>query len=310
MKQRLGDLVAATLACHDGGDAKALAADLTHAGAALPHSDGHYGVTIAFDVRYPRPDLIAVTAGIAIACGSDTMLMVFARSGAGWREALRLQSKPYDTVAGGYDAFDYVVSAPDARGRWFVVQKNIMPWCSSTWTSVRYQVARPSDDPREPRILLSATDPLWFGGDDVGRLALDVNGFTLRFHAESIDGDVHNREYVRHVRVDADHVTRIAPFANSPRDFAEEWIQSDWATVAPWTAMPGLQAEHDAMHKHPYFAYVSMRRCAGARMQVEFSQDDAPGSDLLIDTRGAYRLLGVRHTPDQSCNGPNLYKMP
>ncbi len=313
MKLRLGAYVMATLQCHPDGEPKALAAALSVAAVAAGPSDTGYGRSLDFSVQKPAPGLLVVNAAFGIACGSDTMLMVFAPATSGWREVLRLQSKPYDTVGGAYDFFDYAISPPDRSGTWFLAQKNIAPWCVSTWSLIRYAVLRPSADALKPRVLLDASDPVWWGNDDTGRLSVGATDFMLRFHAESIDGGVHNREWIRRYSVLGDALRRIPPLAASPRDFADEWMVSDWAVIAPWTAKPQLRALHDGLKAIGGGAYDSVRRCQQpGRMQVEVEVGDEDGQPhyyFQVAVGADMRMLDVTRAPDRGCTGPNLFKM-
>ncbi len=211
MQHRLHAYLAAALGC--SADAKALEKTLRWSTPGL-----------RFEARSPREGLMAVTAGFDVGCGGDTVLAIFARRDGGWRDVLYAHSKPYKEVSGAWGAFDYAVSAPDEGGQWFVAAKTVAPWCSSTWSTIRYSVLRPG----AAAAIFAAEDSIWWGNDDFGRLKAGRDDFELRFHAESIDGGVHNREWVRHFAVRGDKVARIAPFADTPRDFVEEWIQSSW----------------------------------------------------------------------------------
>jgi hypothetical protein len=148
-KDRLDDYTVAVMACAPAEVAQAeLERTLaSFAGVKLPgESSGkkrsldmpRYGGGPYLHARLLARDVIGVEATIGIACGEDTMLMIFERRGDGWVETLRTQSAPYKTVAGGWMAFDYGVSPRDKNGHWFVVTKNIAPWCSSTWSEIRY----------------------------------------------------------------------------------------------------------------------------------------------------------------------------
>ncbi len=310
LKARLADLVTREVTCH--ADPKAIAARLSSLfPPAKNTADARYASTVAFEMSRHGPDKIGIVATFSIACGEDAMLMLFQHTpDHGWHEAMRLQSKPYDTVAGGYWSFDYRVSPPDNQGNWFVVQKNVAPWCSSTWSEIRYSVARPSQDPMQPRILLDRAESMWWGSEDFGRLSAASDGFTLRFHSNSIDSGVHNREWVRRYRVGIGAVTRRPPLAYSARDFAEEWIQSKWSDIAAWTANPGLHSLHDALNKTAYFDYASVYRC-GATTWIEVTDDAArtPTSWFFLVGGPDFRMLDVRRTAGGRCKGPNLFDM-
>lgn len=294
MQHRLHAYLAAALGC--SADAKALEKTLRWSTPGL-----------RFEARSPREGLMAVTAGFDVGCGGDTVLAIFARRDGGWRDVLYAHSKPYKEVSGAWGAFDYAVSAPDEGGQWFVAAKTVAPWCSSTWSTIRYSVLRPG----AAAAIFAAEDSIWWGNDDFGRLKAGRDDFELRFHAESIDGGVHNREWVRHFAVRGDKVARIAPFADTPRDFVEEWIQSSWQDAAGWTApalAPQVKAVHARFHAEPHGEYQSIRRCGEGAEQIEIQPTAADGS-LFFEVSGSrdFVLTGLSNTADPRCAGKDLY---
>ena len=289
MKTRLRMYLAATAACGTE-DPKALQTML--AGAA-PKLD--------FTVRRFAPDLVAITASFPIQCGQDTMLSVF-RHG---REVLHAQSAPYKTIAGAWDMFGYEIAPPDKAGQWFAVTKTIAPWCSSTWSEIRYAVWRPGRAPA----LFQASDTIWWGNEDYGRLSVGAKDFTLRFHSSSIDDGRHDREWVRHFEVMGDKVVRVVPFANTAMDFVEEWIRSDWKAARGWTApavAPLVREVHTRFHAKPYGGFQSVRRCAGDTLEIAVEPGGAASSLFFqVTGTGDYQLTGLANTP--RCTGKSIF---
>lgn len=312
MKDRLALFAGAAVACRPDGDPKAILALLSAAAAPGKDETVHpYGDGVSFDVRRLGDKLVIVPA-FSIECAGDSVLMVFARAGgAGWREVLRYQTRPYDEVSGGLGGARFAFSPPDRSGAWFLVVHHVLGWCSSTWSGIDYAVLRPSGDPTRPRILLEGSDPIWWGNDDMGRLAVDAGGFTLRFHAGSMDIELHNREWVRHFSVAGDAVRRAPPLADSPRDFADEWVQSDWKTIASWTANPALRPLQARLHKQRFFQYAAIRACRVAgRTQIaatDADHGDAPVFFLVEGTGPVYRMLDVGAHATRGCDGKNQF---
>src|SRR5262249_29215074 len=154
---------------------------------------------------------------------------------------------PYKEVSGAFGSFDFAISPADGARRWFVVAKSVKPWCSSTWSTIRYAALRPSPGRLSPRVLYAAEDVIWWGSEDLGEIAAGPADFTVRFHAGSMDLGIHSRVWLRHFAVHGDVVRRIPPVAVSARDFADEWINSPWQDAASWTAperRPRLAALH------------------------------------------------------------------
>ncbi|MBS0409275.1 MAG: hypothetical protein JSR86_05125 [Proteobacteria bacterium] len=311
MKQRLAALTDAYEACAAGDQApaEAEAALAGLLGAPAEDSSGRYGGAVTFHAHRWPGGLMGVVADLQIECGSDSSLMLYRRDPDAWRPVLRWQAPPYAKVSGAFGAFDYEVSGPDAGGRWFVAAKSVMPWCSSTWSQIRYAIVRPGPTATSPRVLLSRADPIWWGGDDEGTLAVTPMTVDLRFHAESIDSDVHNRLWIRRFAVEGDAVRRVPPLAATPRDFADEWIVSPWLEASQWTAPAArarLAATHRALRKIHFLTFDAVRRCGTTnRYQVRLLNADTPYV-LTIAAGETLRLLDVTGRPDPACGGPNL----
>ncbi len=311
MKARIGTFVTAALRCAPASvTAKAAQNDLSRLGhgpeTARPDSD-HFGSQLGFAVRRVSPGLIAVVADFNVECGDDAMLMIFAWQDGGWREVLRDQAAPYDTVAGAFADFDYAISPPDAAGHWFVVTTTVAAWCSSNWSDIHYAVLRPSSG--APRTIFSAHDSI-FREDESARLRAGIDSFDLRYDAESVDNAVFTRQRVRHFSVTGDTVRRTAPLAGRPRDFAEEWIASPWQEAQHWTATgASLEALHAKLAGTKYgLEYLSIRKC-GTRTQIEFQPYDSDPQHyyLLVAGNRDFVLENASLKADPRCTGKNLY---
>jgi hypothetical protein len=323
IKDRLNDYTVATMLCApEKIGAEGLQKTLTaFAGVKLPQSgpakkpaanEASYGDGLVFDVRNLSSDTIGVIARFGIACGQDAMLMIFERRNNVWTETLRTQSAPYKSVAGGWWSFDYG-AARDKDGHWFVVTKNVAPWCSSTWSEIHYAVLRPGVGAAHPRELFSKSDSIWWGADRYGDLKIDAKSFDLRWRAESMDAGVHNREWIAHYAIDGDRVQRVPPIAESSRDFADEWVRLDWPEAKAWTAPVAYELKplHDKLRKMRGFDYVAIRRCDADLTQIEVEPTDpaAVMGHVFFRVSGAkdFRMDGVSFSPDSHCKGPNLF---
>lgn len=326
MKTRLEDLLIAYMRCASAEiEAPRIANDLSSMSHAfvlekssytndeLLKEANNYGFQLEFQARRApaSSDLVGITAGFQIEYSWDTVLAVFQHDGNSWKPALEWASKPYKTVAGGFWAFDYGIS-PTRSGKWFVVTKFINPWCSSTWSSIHYSVLRPDRSGLDPVVLFSGSDSIWWGNDDEGTLSVGADRFDLRFHAESIDGGVHNRVWIRDFSVTGDEVKRVPPVAVSPRDFVDEWIISPWKYAAEWsvpTKVTTLHSAHDQVKKAGVGEFDSVHKCTDdpSHYQVALARGD--GRILYFQVVGPdqnYKMDQVGASPEAQCDGPEL----
>lgn len=287
----------------------------------IPAEFGKFGFKLWFDVRaIQNPRLIGITANFSIECGGDTVLLVFAPKADTWEEVLRWQKQPYPEVDGGTMAFGYEISPPDNSGGWFLVEHDIAPWCSSTWSSIRYSVLKPTSEPLQPKVLFSGDDYMWWGSEDYGRLTVDKNAFDLRFHSSSIDAGVHNRVWIRHFSVIGDEVKRTQPVAVSPRDFVDEWIVSPWEQAAQWSSKAveaDLRRLHElvrAINEDSLLEYTSVHRCSkpAGHYQVEVGEYIPPDYRhsrsfyFQVTANDTYFMTKASRTPDPRCKGRNI----
>jgi hypothetical protein len=287
----------------------------------LPPDFGKYGFELYFGVRQSEsPRLVSITADFSIECGGDTVLLVFSPQDGSWSEVLHWQTKPYTTVAGGTMAFDYGISPVDESGGWYAVVHTIAPWCSSTWSSIRYEVLRPTADALKPRVLMSNSDYMWWGNEDYGKVTVGRNEFDLRFHSSSIDAGVHNRVFIRHYSVMGDTVRRTQPVAVSPRDFVDEWIVSPWSVAREWSSkvsLSELQQAHVKWYRHEkatnrLLEFCSAHKCPGDSYQVEVCEETGKNFNVShsnyfeVARSGTYTMTRVSSVANPRCERRDL----
>lgn len=315
LKQRLAAFVDAQVGCMD--DAAVAMPDFEQALAEALRAAPAAGSASAAAVRQdalPRftsgkqGEFLSVVAQIGIPCGSDASWLLYAPHEGSWRRVLQWTSAPYTRIDGAWDAFQHAVSPRDAEGRWFAAVSHIRPWCSSSWSTIDYAVLRPGADADRPLQVLSGSDSLWWGGEDMGRLSVDAGHAELRFRGASVDPGVHNREFIRRYEVSGMASRRIAPVADSPRDFVDEWIVSAWPVARLWSGPvsgPALERAHEqiqAARKDASFEFGDTAACAGDdAVQVELRGADDASWFFRVAGRSDYRLVAVAAQADPQC---------
>ncbi|HEY2069422.1 MAG TPA: hypothetical protein VGG48_07700 [Rhizomicrobium sp.] len=279
-------------------------------GAGTPKTIDHYGQGIGIVVQRPDAHRMILQPGFAIKCANDDVTLVYAVENGQWRERLLIRNDGYKDPAGATDGLTVKLSAAESDGTWFAVATTVAPWCSSNWTDIRYAVYRPSGDPLKPHKLFGG-NASFYRNDDTGKLTVGMRDFDLRFTAESIDSGLFSREWVRHYSVIGDTVRRIPPFADTPRDLVEEWIQSPWSDAQLWTLPAShLQAIHDKLHAKPYAEMLAVRVCRLGGWQVQIHHEEYD-SDYFLTVDPAegtnFTITDVSTSRNSHCAGKNLY---
>ena len=291
------------------------------AAAAAPNANvGKYGRDLAFEIKTSGDArrLIGIQAKFSIECGADSEFWIFAPEGRSWREVIRWQGVPYNTLAGAYDAFDYAISPPDDTGNWFVITKNVMPWCSSTWSEIRYALLRPNDASPHPKALLARKDSIFWGGDDLGSVHAEKDSFEVRFHSNSIDTSIHNRLYIMHYQIDNDALSRTQPVAANPRDFVDEWLRVPWLEAQQWSDKTVITSLHNAhsdverLEKDGGLTFESVYRCGAAQEDYEVTLAAGTAKKFYFrvvnspDIAGGFILHATSNSQTPACKGDNL----
>lgn len=316
LKQRLARLVAAQMACVDTDAPAAAQLDtaLARASVAFVRQNalrpglrpGAEGVRFTTTTLHDGA-LLGVVTDVDIPCGSDAQWQLFEKKGGSWSEMLRWSAPRYVRIDSAWWSFQGAVSAPDSDGRWIAAATHVRPWCSSSWSSIDYAVLRPGPRADRPQTLLSGSDSIWWGGDDMGRLSLDNHHFELRFHAASIDTGVHNREFVRRYDLAATPPRRVPPLAASARDFVDEWLVTPWSTAQHWTAPSAamdLQRIHEQwqqLRKNGSLEFAPTRRCSESTVEVTVQRDDGSAGYFDIGGGTDFRLYRVSDQRNETC---------
>ncbi len=303
IKNRIASLADDYMACQPSDpDAKRISEALTVLVPPSPSDENKFASGLTFEAT-ATGRLISITASFGIKCGEDTILLIFAPNENSWKEVLRWQAPPYKDVSGAFWSFHHKISPPDANGAWFVVTSRVMPWCSSTWSSIEYTILRPG-----PKILLKRSEGMWWGNEDFGTLVATQNTADIRFTSNSIDPAVHSRPFIRHYEISGNTLKRVTPIAESARDFVDEWIVSPWSESQHWSA-PGLEAFHAQAKKNANW-FKSIQKCNDQPDTVQIALTDYKTEEAHLYFRVTgqtnFKMTSVRTTPDPACSGPNL----
>jgi hypothetical protein len=263
-------------------------------------------------------NLLTLITGVGILCGFDDSAYLYGWSETeGWHRVWQTEQDSYTETAYKPQNIDSVQVSPSTTANdYLVLTLGTQPWCSSNWRSVYYRVFRSSNAESKPLV----------DGDEYAFVEAGIQGnitatdVTVEFSVGSIDPGIHSRGAIRHYLIDHEHVTRVEPFAMSPRDFTEEWLTHDWGTeVARWSDRDHLGALlgwHKKLHQdHTFATSISPAlhcRATADLWQVGFDFSDPPtpsdkpavGAYFLVRWRPPFRftMVSISNHADSKCN--------
>jgi hypothetical protein len=131
----------------------------------------------------------------------------------------------------------------------------------------------------------------------------------VEYTVGSIDAGVHSREAIGHYRIDHNQVRRVDPFALSPRDYVDEWLNTDWREAAYWSESAN-RVSTGAWHKKLHHDFVAgefqypSTHCPATpdqwQVAIDFSRPSTPPQSeegatyFLVRWRPPYRFTMVK----------------
>ncbi len=230
-KDRLGPWFQGRLAVLGGGSraelGQGLSRELDALAARAPSPEGSFWHPLRFQVEAPEahPELITVTARFGI----DATLLLFRRSEGGWRLLWQDRAPAYADIDGAFGSYQAALTPKNADGSFCLAAARITPWYQSNWRQAELRVFRIGPEgvvrklgQREEEIFLGDQDPMTLA-------APDAQHIVLRVRARSSDLSRHTFSRVFHLRLDASDLQRVPPYAETPLDLVDEWLQLPWA---------------------------------------------------------------------------------
>jgi hypothetical protein len=304
---------------------------------------GVYGNDLQVQVTRPTSvaGIIEIQYSTSIACGQDSMLLVYAIHGGTWTEELRWQSPPLKGISDAFGDFLLTAFLPglSALGggdtKWRVAVAHGTSWCTSRFSHFRIDLLAPGHDPASPEIL-------WNTARGYSRFTFDPwlkssgNTFELRLNDDCMmlfSDNCFERRVIYRYSIDGDdHVRRVGPIAINARGFVEEWLSAPWSesmVLSVVEAAPELQKVHDQFFELPkpsddHFLSHSLgpvRACAvPGTFQVQINSkvekiDPRKPEKLtplpsyyfhLREGKDGYMMLSAPTEPDPTCSGANL----
>src|SRR5262249_4595461 len=212
-----------------------------------------FGRICALEVSQPpgHPELMAVMVRLSINCGQDSALYIFREMAGVWRLLIGDEGANYESIEDARESLNYSVSPFDTGGGFFVAVATIGPACIGSWRNLWYRVLRPGPEPYEPRAILDKKECIWLGSDPPYTLQARAGGFTLDFFAPRTLDTGFRRHIVKY-QIAGDQAIRVAPLAEFPEDFLDEWSSQPWDEASRWVtkgAAVDLKHIHSELHR-------------------------------------------------------------
>jgi hypothetical protein len=296
-----------------------------------PQLDHIYGdeIDVKVTVQANAPKLLLVKIGFGIACGGDSLLLVFEKRDGSWSNAIRWQSDDYNDISGAFgDFFAYqVMPQKDSEG-WNLAVAHGHPWCTSRWSGFDLDVIQPSTDNAPQRVFFHKNSGYVRDTDPIMKIVPE--GVQLRVETGSLDMGLMTRPVIYRYRISGKQVDRIQPIANNGRDFVDEWLQAPWSDSTHWS-LPSALVDLEATHKRietlndpksketPSFTYGPVRSCSdsSSHFQVEFDEGwwvegqkdwrpDKPTYFQIQQGKNSFTMLSASGKPDPHCTGHDI----
>ncbi len=214
----------------------------------------------------------------------------------------------------------YKLSPPDSDGRWFLVVAHLPPLSRSRPIALRYAALRPGTSPEKPVVLVSGRDRVDPFFEPPFRIEAGAYWFEVREgRKRKLDGEL-GTATVRY-EISNYGARRVAPLADTPEDFLDQWTQAEWNDAKRWTKegpSPGLEEWHGRLHSMAADSaeFESVQPCSKRgdgdpdwliELNIDQRADPELGSDRLFvhvaARNGEFRLESVQKEHPARCAG-------
>ncbi len=259
--------------------------------------------------RYSGGHYLVLTTGTGVYCGFDHSAYLYEQKAGHWRMVLSIETQRYSERDYASQNFATIAVSPDRTGhRPLVAATAYSPWCSSNWNMLHTRLWRADPANPAPHPLLDRAESLYTGNDGIATLRLKPEDLRVTFAGGSLDSDNLARRHTLHYTIGPnDRLTRIAPVADTPVDFVDEWLAAPWAEASGWSA-PGLEQAHARTAQTGCCGtFGTTRRCPAKDLrQVTFTAEKAPPHYFLVreGARDTFTLTAVSAAPFPGCDTP------
>jgi len=243
------------------------------------------------DVKLDLGEALIVTTEVGIVCGFDQSAYAYSWLNGRWtpfwqsetNEYIEDKYVPLNFLGILLSSQDYENKESDANVRLLLVLARDPAYCESNWYNVYYRVWQLRIDRPEKKLLLDGGE-MAFLADWVDG-SVTPNDVLFEYSTRTSYGGM-NRRVIRHYVLREGKLEREAPLALGPRDFADEWISTDWAVSSQWTSEGVDASSLQPMHNKKNFEggeYVRTNYCEKRpeHWQVGLDWTDFNGHEMV-----------------------------
>lgn len=253
------------------------------------------------EIKLNFGEMLLVTTGVGIDCGFDESAYAYSFINGRWKRFW--QSETNDYVEGRYvplnflgillSSQDYLNKRADPNVRLLLVLARDPAYCESNWYNVYYRVWQLRIDRPEEKLLLDGGEEAFLGSWVDG--IVSPRDVLIEYSTRTTYTDFQVRPVIRHYVLWGGKLERKAPLALRPRDFADEWMRTEWAVSSRWTSAGVSASSLERMHRKENFEggeYTTTLYCEKRpeHWQVGLARMKFDGN-TMVDTKHLYFLV-------------------
>ena len=300
-------------------DAKLFCTQCDAATGGFSDASGYVG-----EVRFTRNGgLLQATTQVGVQCGFDENAYLYRWTDNKWQRVWDSVEKPRDGKYEPQTIDSIKVGDPTAsEGVRRILTLAHFPGCKSAWQPVYYRLSSldGKGPAQEPVVDERAVAPVPTRGAAISARLSGDDDLLVEYQTASLDPDVVSRMKIVHYRIvrtaeDKDKSEKIMPYALSPRDFIEEWLDADWPqaqAMIPGANMDAMAEQHQHLHSdHIHAEFAGNTAHCGTdyvqwQVHMVFKNSPAkPGEDRYFHLRWVppylFDLTGITDQPDATC---------
>jgi len=247
-------------------------------------------------------NLVAVEVTLGIPYGGDAALYLF-RDG---RLIFTREENDYERIGEALGAFQWKLSPAGDDGAFLILTTAISTSPAGSWQWLTYTVDRIVPWCDEAIAIDREGSSIYDGWDNLD-LHIAPNRYGLRFDTGALEGGFTRTQRLEY-EVDGDSHVRIAPIAERPEDFVQEWMSMPEEEAWRWSDVAPVSIISDEL----YESWGPVRQCIDGWWQVRMDISDAGSDDyephyfIVSEEQGVYRVREIRDEPRPGCPDENL----